>query len=272
MNNSFIFSSIIRQLPPCVDSQFMEFFDITSLLTNVPQDEVISICTDFSYCSPLTSAPSFPENVFMELIELATKSVSFSFNDTMYHQVNSISMGSSLGPILANIFVGFNEKLFFDKFPKHYIYLHYVDDPFACFNEALSFFHCLNDLHPSLTFIMDEEKDNKLPLLNVLVEHHSFAFVTSIYKKPTFNGLYLSWDAFTPKSKKVNLIKCLTLKALMICSDNKIKSEFQQIKNLFLGNEEVIVDTINKTVYKFRNNIRPLGPSKYPTYVRLLWI
>ena len=36
--------------------------------------------------------------------------------------------------------------------------------------------------------------------------------------------------------------------------------------------EEVIVDTINKTVYKFRNNIRPLGPSKCPVYVRLPWI
>ena len=33
-------------------------------------------------------------------MELATKSVSFSFNGT-------ISMGSSFGPILANIFVGF---------------------------------------------------------------------------------------------------------------------------------------------------------------------
>ena len=63
-------------------------------------------------------------------------------------------------------------------------------------------------------------------------------------------GLYLSWDAFAPKSRKANLIKCLTFRALKILSD-KIKNEFEQIKNSFLGNwypVEVIVDTMNKTV------------------------
>ena len=97
-------------------------------------------------------------------------------------------MGSSLGPILANIFVGFYEKLLFDRDPKDYIYLRYMDDTFTFFcscNETLLFFQHLNDLHPSLTFTMDEEKDDKLPFLDVLVERRSFAFVTSIYTKPT---------------------------------------------------------------------------------------
>ena len=106
---------MIRQLLPCVDSQFIVSFDITSLFTNVPLNKVIFICADFLYRSPLTS---FSEIIFVELIELATKSVAFSFNDTMYRQVDGISMGSPLGPILANIFVGFYEKLLFDRFPK----------------------------------------------------------------------------------------------------------------------------------------------------------
>ena len=239
----------------------MVSFDIASPFSNVPLDEVMSICVDFLYRSPLTSVPSFPESVFAELIELATKSVSFSFNDTIYRPVDGISMGSLLGPILANIFVGFHEHQLFDRFPKPYIYLRNVDDTFACFssrNEAVTFFQCLNDLHPPLTFTMDEEKDNKLAFLGVLVERRWFALVTCIYRKPTFTSLYLSSDAFGPKSRKVNLIKCFTFRALKIYSDNKIKSECEQIKNLFLSNgylEEVIVDTINKTVHKFRNNI-----------------
>ena len=160
----------------------------------------------------------------MDLIELATKSVSFSFNETMYHQVDDISMCSPLGSIFANIFVGFYEKLLFDRFPKSYIYLRYMEDTFTCFyshNEALSFFHCLCDLHLSLIFTMDEEKDNKLPFLDVLVKHRSFAFITSIYRKPMFTSLYLNWDAFPPKSRKVKLIKCLIFRAVKICSDNK---------------------------------------------------
>ena len=69
----------------------------------------------------------FPEDVFVEMIEIATNSVSFSFNDVM-HQMHGISMGSPLGPILANIFVGFHERQLLEKFPKPYIYLRYVDD------------------------------------------------------------------------------------------------------------------------------------------------
>ena len=186
-----LFSSMIRQLLPCVVSQFMVSFDITSLFTNVPLNEVISICADFLYRSPLTSAPSFPESSYCGIDGITTKSVSFSFNDTMYRQVDGISMGSPLDPIFANIFVGFYEKLLFERFPKPYIYLHNVDDTFACFSsrgEVLSFFPRLNDVHPSLTFTMNEEKDNRLPFLDVLVERRSFAFVTSIYRKSTFTG------------------------------------------------------------------------------------
>ena len=229
MDASFTFSSVISQLLPCVASQFMVSFHITSLFTNVPLDEVICICAYLLYRIPLISVPSFPESFCVELMELATKSVSFSFNDSMYRQVDEISIGFPLGPILPNIFVGFNEKQLFEKFTKPYIYLRFMDDTFACFsscNEASSFFQRLNDLHPSLTFTMDEEKDNQLPFLDVLFERRSFTFVTSIYRKPTFTGLYLSWDVLAPKSRTVNLIKCFTFRALKIFSDKKIESEF----------------------------------------------
>ena len=143
---------------------------------------------------------------------------------------------SSMQGQKSDIFVGFYEKLPCDRFPKPYIYLHYMDATLACFssrNEAKSFFHCLNYLHPSLTFAVDEEKDNKLPFLDVLVEHLLFAFVIFIYRKPTFTGLYLSWDAIAPKSRKVNLIKCLPFRALDICSDNSMKTNRDRLKIYF---------------------------------------
>ena len=69
--------------------------------------------------------------------------------------IASVSMGSPLGPILANIFVGFQERLLFEKFPKSFIYQRYIDNTFVSFisrSHALLFFNKLNDLHSSLSF------------------------------------------------------------------------------------------------------------------------
>ena len=67
VGDSFSFDSIIRQLSPCDESQFLGSFDIASLFTHVPLNQVISICADFLYRSPLTSLPSLPEKVFCRI-------------------------------------------------------------------------------------------------------------------------------------------------------------------------------------------------------------
>ena len=123
-------------------------------------------------------------------------------------------------------------KTFVKKFPKPFIYLHYVDDTFVSFrssNDALLFFDKLNELHSSLTFTMEEENNNKQPFLDVLVERCDSSFLTSVYRKPTFTGLYLSWYSFVPRSRKLNLIRCLSYRALNICSDSKIEDELKVI-------------------------------------------
>ena len=47
VGDSFSFASIIHQLPPCVDSQFLVYFDIASLFTNVP---LVSLFTSVPFC------------------------------------------------------------------------------------------------------------------------------------------------------------------------------------------------------------------------------
>ena len=122
---------------------------------------------------------------------------------------------------------------------------------------------------------MEEEKSNKLPFLDVLVERCEFSFHISVYRKPTFTGLYLSWDSFTPRSRKLNLIKCLSFRALNICCDSKIEEELKVIKEIFINNgypEKVIDDNINLTGTRFKNNNKIFGPLKCPVHFRLPWI
>ena len=107
--------------------------------------------------------------------------------------------------------------------------------------------------------------------MDVLVERCDSSFLTSVYSKPTFTGLYLSWDSFAPRSRKLNLIRCLSYIALNICCDSKIEEELKLIKEIFINNgysEEVIDDNIKFTVTRFENKDKTFGP----VYFRLPWL
>ena len=66
--------------------------------------ETIQICANSLYESNLTP-PVMDRDVFIELMNIATTSVKFSFNNKMYKQIDGVAMGSPFGPALAKIFV-----------------------------------------------------------------------------------------------------------------------------------------------------------------------
>ena len=70
-------------------------------------------------------APSFPRNIFVELMQLATSSVEFSFNSNMHRQIDGVAMGSPLGPALANIFVIFNTRQLLPAIKKDVLPFHH---------------------------------------------------------------------------------------------------------------------------------------------------
>ena len=152
---------------------YMCSFDVSSLFTNVPLDETIEICAD-TLCNIADSQPCNPKEVFVELLHSAKSTVEFSFDNTIYRQIDGVAMGSLLGPALANIFVEYYEKKLFSEISKPAVYFRYIDDTFVIFQnekESEEFLIRLNGLHSSLQFTFEKEKNNSLPSLDVHVEH-----------------------------------------------------------------------------------------------------
>ena len=168
ISDSFTFAKTMQNLD--IDPNvFMCFFDVSSLFTNALLDETIKICSDALY-DDSDLQPLISKNVFVKLVKSATSSVEFSFNNTTYKQTGGVTMGSSLGPVLANILVGYYEEKLFSQMQKSPTYLRYVDDAFAIFDheaEADEFLTKLNCLHPSLKFTFEKEKGKCLPFLDV---------------------------------------------------------------------------------------------------------
>ena len=110
-------------------------------------------------------APTYlkPE-ILKELLILACCGVEFSFNNHMYKQIDGISKGSPLGPILSSIFVGFYEQQLIKDISPIY-YKRYVDYTFAIFaddKDRKAFLSKLNIMHANLEFTMEIAIKNKL--------------------------------------------------------------------------------------------------------------
>ena len=83
VSDSFTFVKDVRKLAFSPFYVFLSSFDISSFFTNVPLAETIEICADALYNDD-SMAPSFPRNIFVELMQLATSFMEFSFNNNMH--------------------------------------------------------------------------------------------------------------------------------------------------------------------------------------------
>ena len=249
---------------------------IRSLFTNVPLAETIQICADSLYGGELIP-PDYPKEIFVELMNTATKLVEFCFNNNMYKQIDSVAMGSPLSVALANIFVGYHESKLFESTTKPFLYHRYVDDTLAIFrseDECTSFLDALNSMHSALKFTFEKEENDRLPFLDVLVEKSNEGFLTSVFRKPTFTGQYFRWDSFGPTKRKTNLIETLVHRALMICSKRKLQHELENISSILRNNgypESIIQIAMSKKIALFNRKPKE-GPQKCPVYLKLPWI
>ena len=151
--------------------------------------------------------------MFEELLKLSCTSVEFSFNNQIYKQIDGISIGSPLGPIIYNIFVVVYKYKLLSKQSFLY-YKRYIDDTFAVFTdktEKRSFLTKLNKLHNNFEFLIENSVENKLLFLDVLVDFESPTFSPSVYKKK-ITGYYIPYiiQSNAIKSKSVS---CLTIES-----------------------------------------------------------
>ena len=200
----------------------------------------------------------------------------------MFDQIDGVAMGSSLGPILANIFMTHFELKALSGYKGQLpsIYRRYVDDTFLIFDKQTNmelFFEYMNQQHNNIKFTKEIESDSTLPFLDVLITKNDDGHLsTSMYRKPTFTGLYLRWDSFVPKEYKKSLVKCPINRAWHICSclDGFYK-EVDYIKHILVNNgypQNFIQTLVRKFVQlKSSSDVKQtvLGPEKKQIYLNL---
>ena len=155
-------------------------------------------------------------------------------------------MGSPLGPLLANIFLSHRaEKIWLDNCPsecKPVFYRRNVDDSFILFqsrNHVEPFLKFLNSQHPNIKFTCDVETNKTLSFLDITICRSDNSFVTSVYRKPTFTGLFTNFESFLPIIYKKGLIFTLLFRYFNICSSYRIfQKELSKLKGFQWRSQE----------------------------------
>ena len=120
-------------------------------------------------------------------------------------------MGLPQSPAFANMFLSHHEYSWINNCPNNFkplFYRRYMDDTFVLFRDkshAPLFLNYLNRQHSSINFTMETEEDCSLSFLDVDIKRNKKKFSTSVYRKPTFSGLGISYFSFARIDSKLTV-------------------------------------------------------------------
>jgi hypothetical protein len=93
------------------ESDVLVSFDVVNLFTSVSVDEALEIIKnklkDGSY---LNECSVLNVDSIMELLEVCLKTCYFQFRDKFFQQKNGMATGSSLSPVVSNMYMEFFEE------------------------------------------------------------------------------------------------------------------------------------------------------------------
>ena len=215
--------------------------DVESLFTNVPVIPTINIILQYAYHDPHVAPPSIPEHIMRELLTVCTTETPFKhINGDVYQQIDGVSMGSPLGPLFAEFYMSSIESKVLPSLPEErrpFTYCRYVDDIFVLVRDIgiVESLKSIFEAESVLTFTYEQEKNGRMPFLDVLVERGKRGVLnTSVYVKGTNSGACINYRSIAPERYKVGVVKTMLHRAYLTCSTwSALDTELRRLQQLF---------------------------------------
>ncbi|XP_068224827.1 uncharacterized protein [Palaemon carinicauda] len=174
LNEYSVASSIdfLSKLKGSPNSGTIASLDVESLFTNVPVGETIDLILERVYRDPSTPTLNIPEEALHTLLEICTRKAPFTTHrGHTYIEKDDVAIGSPLGVVFANFYMGVVEEGVFSRIRLPGVYLRYVDDTFvmAPSTQDIETLRRTFEECSCLRFTVEHSKDGRLPFLDVLI-------------------------------------------------------------------------------------------------------
>ena len=230
----------LRLLKETRKSGIIASIDVESLFTNVPVDETIDIILDRVYRDSTTPKLDIPEEAMKALLQICTKRAPFiTHQNHLYTQIDGVAMGSPLGPLFANFYMGIVEERVFSSIPPPPTYCRYMDDTFVAVQCKKDIEDLIEEFqkHSVLKFTSEYSVNGVLPYLDVLVSDYGENITTAVYRKAANTGHCINGISDCPKRYKTSAIDAYIKRALTHCSNWQLTTEeINKVSQILVNN------------------------------------
>ena len=256
---------------------FLVTIDVSSLYTNIPQDEGLVVLENF--LDTVRTNKTVPTHFLVSLTKLILSENIFEFDKQLYRQNIGTAMGTPVAPSYANIFMSMIDTMlnslatYLNHGTNPFIsYYRYIDDIFIVYKGPMNvlqlFLEEINNIHDSIKFTSDMSSpfscnvphdanydcfchtSNSIPFLDTLVTLNNGHLVTDLFRKPTDRCQYLLPSSCHPSNITKNIPYSLAFRIVRICSErSSLLMRLDELKELLLTREycpKVIDEALNR--------------------------
>ena len=238
--------------------------DVTSLYTNIPQEEGIdTVCR--AYETFHKDEPPVPTRLLEKALRLILQENSFQFNGGNYLQTHGTAMGTKMAVAFANIFMAKIETQILSKSTyRPFVFKRFIDDIFCLWDrsreDVQQFIVQCNNHHPTIKFTA-EISETETTFLDTNVSKSDRFKTESVldvktHFKPTETFQYTEFSTCHPPGVKRGFIKG---EALRLLRTNSSRITFEEYIKKFKTNliergypEKLTLETLSEVKFESR--------------------
>ena len=235
-------------------------FDIVSLFPSIPVEYTLRVLE--RRWNEIQQHTNMSFQLFMDIMRFILADASFfTYNDTIYKQIDGIAMGQNIAPTVANLIT---DELFDIVLPKlrfkPKLLAKYVDDIVAIIPRSAvdTMLHHLNAVIPSIKFTYElEHEDGSLPYLDVkLIRSPDGSIITDWYNKEVAANILLNFHSNHPLRMKYNVAFNLFYRVLSLSSSCFHDANVEKVTNILRMNSypHTVISKQKHRAYNYINN------------------